>query len=84
MIGLMTKIERLGELKLSNFVEEENQRLREELEKSKKSDHEKSVAIKLLAFIGLTVAVGLLQEYSMLGAGVLAALGFWFLIMRDG
>ncbi len=69
---------------MSNFVEEENKRLREELEESKKSNHEKSAAIKLFAFIGIAVAVGFLQEYSMLSAGVLAAVGFWFLFMRDG
>ena len=67
---------------MNNEAEEENKRLRKELETAKKSEHEKSVILKLAAFFALAILAGYLATISPIGAIVISTGGFWFIFMR--
>ena len=63
-------------------LEKENQKLKEELETIRKSEHEKSGIIKVISFLAVAVFAGYVQTISPLAALALGAAGFWFIFMR--
>ena len=63
-------------------LEKENQKLKEELETIRKSEHEKSSTIKVISFLAVAVFAGYVQTISPIAALVLGAAGFWFIFMR--
>ena len=65
-----------------NQDEKENQRLKDELDKVSKSEHEKTVWIKLISFLAVAAAAGYVQTISPIAALVIAAVAFWFIFVR--
>ena len=65
-----------------NNLEDENIRLRKENEELKKKENEKTVAIKLIIFVGFAGLAGYVQSFSTIAAFVVGFTGFYICFMR--
>ena len=63
-------------------IEQENKKLREENEKLKDEEHKKTVALKLIAFIGIVGLSGYVQSFSTIAALIIGFAGFYLCFMR--
>ncbi len=63
-------------------LEKENNRLLKENEELKNKEHKKTVAFKLIIFLGMVGLAGYIQSFSTIAAFVVGCAGFYICFMR--
>ena len=65
-----------------NDLENENNKLDKENEELRNKEHEKTVAIKLIIFLGVASLAGYIQSFSTIAAFIIGFGGFYLCFMR--